>query len=145
MSATSISSTSSSTTSSSSRIPRIWRVGIDKDLWDQAGYEHLCTLEPDRKRLPQSKGGFQYKKVPLTGDIALFVIKGVIVMIGIVEGDGYGGDSFGEGTEHQNHPCNRGAVRLHAQPTQRIWVNIIQFVSIPGMPSARLTWMEMYP
>ena len=68
--------------------------------------------------------------LPCRGDIAIFVMSGQTTMIGIVEGDGHGGDSFGEGTEHQIHPCNRGAVRLHAEPTQRTWVNILQFMSI---------------
>ena len=124
---------------SSSRTPKIWRVVINKKRWAQAEYEHLCTLEPERKLLPQSRGRVNMRKVPSAGDIVLFVIKGVIVMIGTVKSDG-----FLIGTAHQHHPCNREAIRPHAEPTYYAEVNILQFVSILGLPhKGQQTWIEV--
>jgi hypothetical protein len=56
---------------------------------------------------------------PGKGDTVVFVLKGKIVMKGRVESDG-----FIEGTSHQAHSCNEGAVRPHETVSEFAWIRI---------------------
>jgi hypothetical protein len=123
----------------------IWRVLLSRKEWNQEDYEARCRIDEPLKKLPQSKGNLPMNKQPKKGDVALFVFKEGnhnenIVMIGIIEEDG-----FLIGTDHQHHPNNCGLTRNHALPKEFIWVRIIQFVSIRGLPvKGQRTWVTLY-
>jgi hypothetical protein len=75
---------------------------------------------------------------PQRGDIALFVIKGKIVMKGIVESDG-----FIDGTAHQEHLYNKGDYRPHARPTEFAWIKIQEVgLSQHIRPTGQRTWAK---
>jgi hypothetical protein len=98
---------------------QIWRVIINKELWDQVQYEGKFYTHPEERRFAQSKGWARMRNVPQKGDIVLFVIDGVIRMSGIVESEG-----FLYGNDHQRSPYNTGESRRHAENPEFAWVNI---------------------
>jgi hypothetical protein len=118
--------------------PKIWRVLINGSLWNQTKFEDEFH-DPAKRRIPQSKGQRRMRTEPRTGDSVNFVIRGKIVMKGIVESDG-----FEHGVEHQIHPCNKGHVRTHSIPPEFAWVQIVEVgLSIPIRPTGQSTWAKM--
>ena len=79
-----------------------WRVLINPKLWDQKEFVRKFNELPEESYLRQSKGRCVMRSVPKTGDTILFVIKGRVVMKGIMESDG-----FEIGSAHRVHSCNR--------------------------------------
>jgi hypothetical protein len=98
-----------------------WRVMLSSKWWNQSKYEDDWHEKPEVRRLPQSKGNTNMKKTPQKGDLAKFILKGKIVMEGVVDNDG-----FESGSYHQIHSCNIGDNREHSIPREFVWVNIIQ-------------------
>ena len=87
------------------------------NLWNQEKYEHDFHLQPEVRRLAQSKGRCRMKLCPQKGDNISFVYKGKIVMRGECESIG-----FEVGTAHQTHSCNIGDNRPHSDPHEFAWV-----------------------
>ena len=70
-------------------MPNSWRVMLNSRLWNQSKYEEDFVIRPEVRRLAQSKGRRRMVKCPKKGDMASFVLKGKVVMRGIVESDGF--------------------------------------------------------
>ncbi len=119
-------------------MPTAWRVTLSHLRWNQKKYEEDFATRPEVRRLAQSKGRCKMVSCPKAGDIVYFVMKGKIVMRGIVESDG-----FVNGTDHQEHSCNIGIMRDHAVPTEFAWVRIEEVGLSENMRSARRTWTKM--
>ena len=119
-------------------MPTCWRVMLSH-LWDQAKYEHDFLLQPEVRRLAQSKGRCRMKLCPQKGDIISFVYKGKIVMRGECESNG-----FEVGTAHQTHSCNIGDNRPHSDPQEFAWV-IITVVGLSEdiRKTGQRTWAKM--
>lgn len=116
-----------------------WRVILSQKLWNQEKFERLFTEQPEIRRLAQSKGKCKMKILPVKGDSVSFVFKGKIVMKGIVDSE-----TFETGIYHQNHSCNLGTNREHAEPKEFIWVQIQNVgLSIDIPPSGQRTWAQL--
>ncbi len=98
-----------------------WRVMLNSKLWNQSKYEMQFAEFPEARRIAQSKGKCRMVKCPKKGDAVSFVLKGKVVMRGFVDSSG-----FEFGTNHQEHSCNIGKHRLHAEPQEFAWVQIEQ-------------------
>ena len=103
-----------------------WRVMINPKLWDQAAYERIWLSHPEVRTLAQAKGKARMVRCPKLGDSVSFVLKGEIVMKGIMISDG-----FLAGTEHQEHSCHRGMERTHAEHPEFGWVKITEILEVP--------------
>lgn len=90
-----------------------WRVMLNSKLCDQKKYEEDFDIRPEARRIEQSKGRCRMVSLPKRGDTVSFVLKGKIVMRGIIYSNG-----FENGTDHQEHSCNNGSIRLHAIPNE---------------------------
>ena len=120
-------------------MPYSWRVILNARLWNQSKYEEDFVIRPEVRRLAQSKGGRHMVLCPKKGDVASFVLKGKVVMRGIVESDG-----FENGTEHQQHSCNTGEGRPHAVPPEFVWIKITEVgLSEYIRPTGQGTWAKM--
>ena len=116
-----------------------WRVMLSSSLWNQKKYEEDFATRPEVRRLAQSKGRCNMVSCPKVGDRASFVIKGKIVMRGIVESNG-----FENGTGHQKHSCNTGFLRGHSIPTEFAWIRIEEVgLSENIRPTGQRTWAKM--
>ena len=116
-----------------------WRVMLNGRLWNQRKYEEDYVIRPEVRRLAQSKGRRHMVSCPKKGDVASFVLKGKVVMRGIVESD-----SFENGTNHQQHSCNTGENRPHAVSTEFVWINITEVgLSEDIRPTGQATWAKM--
>ena len=116
-----------------------WRVMLNAGRWNQNKYEEDFVLHPEVRRLAQSKGRCSMVLCPKKGDAASFVLKGKVVMRGIVESNG-----FENGTYHQEHSCNTGEDRPHAVPTEFVWINITEIgLSEDIRPTGQRTWAKM--
>ena len=116
----------------------IWRVNLNPKLWDQSQFEALWHERYDMRTFAQSKGRCRMKIVPVKGDVVMFVWKKNIVMKGIVQNDG-----FITNTYHQEHPCNRGPVRAHAEHPEFTWVTITEVgLHIPFTFNGQRTWAK---
>jgi len=102
-----------------------WRVMLSSKLWDQAAYERNWLSQPEVP-LAQSKGKARMVRCPKLGNSVSFVLKGRIVMRGIMVSDG-----FLAGTEHQEHSCNRGLERVHAEHPEFASVRITEILKVP--------------
>lgn len=98
-----------------------WRVMLNSRLWNQERYEEEFRLRPEARRLPQSKGKRGMKTLPQMGDSVRFVYKGRIVMRGIIYSDG-----FEYRPSAEEHSCNMGIQRPHAESNEYAWVNITE-------------------
>ena len=94
---------------------------LNSSLWNQTKYEEDFLRRPEVRRIAQSKGRCKMVNCPKKGDLASFVLKGKVVMRGVVESDG-----FTSGTDHQEHSCNVGSVRSHTTPSEFAWVRITE-------------------
>ena len=114
-----------------------WRVMLSSKLWDQAAYERNWLSQPEVRTLAQSKGTARMVHCPKLGDSVSFVLKGGIVMRGIMVSDG-----FQTGTEHQEHSCNRGLERAHAEHPEFASVRITEILKVPEeiRKSGQRTW-----
>lgn len=122
----------------SNRMANSWRVILNSKLWNQEKYEEDFYLNPQIRRLPQSKGRKDMKVVPKKGDQVRFVYKKRVVMKGIVDSDG-----FEYGSTHQNHSCNIGANRPHALSNIYVWIHITEVgLSDYIRPTGQLTWIQ---
>ncbi len=120
------------------QMPSLWRVIFNDSLWNQHSFETF--FEPE-VRFPQSKGCCRMVKCPKQGDIVFFVLKGTIVMKGIVESDG-----FVSGHDHQHHFCNVGDDRKHAVPNEFVWINILEVgLSKRIRKTGQRTWVQVNP
>ena len=120
-------------------MPTSWRVMLNPHLWKQDKYEEDFASRPEVRCLAQSKGNCHMISCPKKGDTASFVLKGKIVMRGVVESDG-----FEHGTAHQEHSCNDGALRLHATTPQFAWIRIEEVgLSENIRPTGQRTWAKM--
>jgi len=116
-----------------------WRVMLNSSLWKQKKYEDDFACRPEVRRLAQSKGNCHMKHCPKKGDIVSFVLKGKIVMRGVIDGNG-----FEDGTAHQEHSCNDGVLRFHATTSQFIWIRIEEIgLSENIRPTGQRTWAKM--
>lgn len=107
-------------------------------LWSQERFVNECWPRPECRRLAQSKGRARMVQVPQRGDTVDFVLKGYIVMKGIIDSDG-----FEVGTYHQEHSCNIGDSRPHAENLEFIWVKIIDItVNEPVLHTGQRTWLK---
>ena len=117
----------------------VWRVMLNHRLWNQKQYEEDFAVRPEVRRLAQSKGRCRMISCPKKGDITLFVLKGKIVMKGIVESDG-----FEHGLDHQEHSCNTGTIRSHALVNEFAWVRIEEIgLSEYIRPTGQRTWAKV--
>ena len=120
-------------------MPTSWRVMLNPRLWKQEKYEEDFAARPELRRLAQSKGNCHMISCPKKDDTVSFVLKGKIVMRGVVESDG-----FELGTAHQEHSCNDGALRLHATNPQFAWIRIEEVgLSENIRPTGQRTWAKM--
>ena len=116
-----------------------WRVMLNHRLWNQEKYEEDFASRPEVRRLAQSQGHCRMISCPKKGDTALFVLKGKIVMRGVVESDG-----FENGTAHQEHSCNVGDLRLHSSLTKFSWIRIEEVgLSENIRRTGQRTWAKM--
>ncbi len=113
---------------------------LNPRLWKQDTYEKDFMVCPEVPRLlPQSKGNCPMISCPKKGDTAFFVLKGKIVMRGIVESNG-----FENGTAHQEDSYNDGATRLHATTPEFAWIRIVEVgLSENIRPTGQRTWAKM--
>ncbi len=122
-----------------SNTPKSWRVMLSSSLWNQKKYEEDFAVYPEVRRLAQSKGRCKMVLCPKLGDLVYFVMKGKIIMKGIVESDG-----FENGIYHQEHSCNIGGIRHHSIPTEFVWIKITEVgLSENIKPTGRRTWAKM--
>lgn len=120
-------------------MPNSWRIMLNGRLWNQRKYEEDWTNRPEVRRIAQSKGMRHMVLCPKKGDIVSFVLKGNVVMRGIVDSDG-----FENGTAHQHHSCNTGVTRRHAITTKFIWIKITEVgLSEYIRPTGQATWAKM--
>lgn len=118
---------------------QLWRVILNSRLWKQKQFEEDFVSRPEVRRLAQSKGNCRMISCPKKGDIVSFVLKGKIVMRGVVESDG-----FEHGTAHQEHSCNNGALRFHATIPEFVWIRIEEVgLSENIRPTGQRTWAKM--
>ena len=117
----------------------LWRVMLNSRLWNQDKYEQDFASRPELRRFAQSKGKCRMVSCPQKGDTVFFVLKGKIVMRGIVESNG-----FENGTAHQEHSCNDGTIRPHAIPTEFVWIRIEEVgLSENIRHTGQRTWAKM--
>jgi hypothetical protein len=115
-----------------------WRVMLNSNLWNQEKFEKDFINHPEIRRLAQSKGQCRMISCPKKGDTVFFVLKGKIVMRGIVDSNG-----FENGTDHQYHSCNKGIIRSHAIPNEFAWIRIEEIgLSISIRPTGQRTWAK---
>ena len=118
-----------------------WRVMLNASRWNQKKYEQdfLSRPEPEARRLAQSKGKKNMVLCPKRGDVASFVLKGKVVMRGVVESDG-----FENGTDHQLHSCNTGETRPHSIPEWFVRIRITEIgLSEDIRRTGQSTWAKM--
>ena len=116
-----------------------WRVMLNARLWNQSKYEEDFVIRPEVRLLAQSKGKRHMVLCPKKGDNVSFVLKGKVVMRGIVESNG-----FENGTYHQQHSCNTGKARPHAVSTEFVWIGITEVgLSEDIRPTGQATWAKM--
>jgi hypothetical protein len=116
-----------------------WRVMLNAKLWDHKKYEKNYVVRPDARRIAQSKGKCHMVLCPKKGDMVSFVLRGKVVMRGIIESDG-----FENGTDHQQDSCNTGESRPHAVPTEFVWIEISEIgLSEDIRPTGQRTWAKM--
>jgi len=115
-------------------MPTSWRVVLNSTLWNQAKFE-----KSENRMLAQSKGACRMVTCPKKGDNVSFVLKGKIVMKGIVESDG-----FVIGIDHKKDSCNLGEHRIHALTNEFAWIKITEIgLSIDIRPTGQRTWAKM--
>ena len=115
-----------------------WRVMLS-GLWDQKKYANLWNTQSESRRIAQSKGTARMITFPKRGDTVDFVLKGAIVMQGVIDSD-----SFERGTWHQEHSCNIGDHRPHAENPEFIWVKINAVnLNIPVRKTGQRTWLKI--
>jgi hypothetical protein len=112
---------------------------LNAKLWDHKKYEKNYVVRPDARRIAQSKGKCHMVLCPKKGDMVSFVLRGKVVMRGIIESDG-----FENGTDHQQDSCNTGESRPHAVPTEFVWIEISEIgLSEDIRPTGQRTWAKM--
>jgi len=112
---------------------------LNHRLWKQDQYEKDFASRPEVRRLAQSKGNCHMTSCPKKGDTVSFVLKGKIIMRGVVESDG-----FEHGTAHQEDSYNDGTMRLHATTPQFAWIRIEEVgLSVSIRPTGQRTWAKM--
>ena len=117
-----------------------WRVMMNHKLWNQDKYEQEFYVSPERRRIAQSKGRCKMVVCPKKGDSVVFVLKGKIVMKGVVDSDG-----FVTGTDHQTDSCNSDdGVRSHAEICDFAWIMITEVgLSQEIRKTGQRTWVSM--
>ena len=76
---------------------------------------------------------------PKKEDHVSFVLKGKVVMRGIVQSNG-----FENGTYHQQDSYNTGTARPHAVPTEFVWIEITEVgLSEDIRRTGQATWAKM--
>lgn len=117
----------------------IWRVMLSSKLWNQSAYEHMWHTNPSARVFAQSKGRARMRVLPTTRDEVWFVLRGHVVMKGVVLTDG-----FMEGDDHKTHECNIGAIRAHATPSHYAYVKITEIGLAHAIaPSGQRTWAQV--
>jgi hypothetical protein len=112
---------------------------LNSSKWDLKKYEEEFATYPEKRRLAQSKGRCRMIVCPTMNDSVAFVMKGKIVMRGIVESNG-----FENGVCHQEDSCNVGDVRPHSVPTEFVWVRITEVgLSESIRNTGQRTWAKM--
>jgi len=116
-----------------------WRVMLNPSRWNQAKYENDFYERPELRRLAQSKGMCRMIYCPKKGDLVSFVLKGKIIMKGIVDSDG-----FQTGLDHQEDASNIGDFRIHAMLPEFCAVNITEVgLSEKIRFTGQRTWAKM--
>ena len=83
--------------------------------------------------------GYWWNQAYLSGGVAKFVLKGKVIMRGVLMSDG-----FENGTAHQEHSCNDGEMRPHATTAEFAWIRIAEVgLSEPIRPTGQRTWAKM--
>ena len=112
---------------------------LNQKLWNQEQYERSFQLQPEVRRIAQSKGLCNMVICPKKGDYVAFVLKGKIVMKGYVDSDG-----FEEGSNHKLHSCNIGDIREHTNSNKFAWVIITEVgLSQDIRKTGQRTWAKM--
>ena len=113
---------------------------MNASLWNQAAFAEKAAQQPER--LAQSKGKARMKAMPRRGDTVDFVLKGKIIMRGIVESDG-----FLSGTLHQRDTFNLGEERPHAEVNEFAMIKEIRLLAEPiAVPfTGQRTWLKTKP
>ena len=112
---------------------------LSSKLWDQSVYEHKWYTDPSARVFAQSKGRAVMRTCPSKDDEVWFVLRGHVVMKGVVLTDG-----FIDGDEHKTHACNLGTVRAHAELSQYASVKITEVGLAQRIaPSGQRTWAQV--
>lgn len=122
-----------------------WRVLINAKKWDQDKFEQqIAAGKPETSILFQSKGAAPMKAVPAVGDTVEFHLCGrgkglpwVKVMSGIVTAP------FQAGIHHQEHSCNIGAARPHAEVEEYAIIKVKVIPREPVANSGQRTWVML--
>lgn len=136
----------------------VWRVLINPTLWNLAKFRDVFSDPQDRRtgfspvqrtgenewtpsaRIAQAKGKCAMKQVPMKGDLVKFVVKGFVLMTGIVETDG-----FRYGDEVVLDECNLG-VAPHREVKAYTWVKAIRFCPPEAIEwKGQRTWAVLPP
>ena len=116
--------------------PTAWRVMLNPRLWNQARFEREFVAE---QLFAQSKGRCRMVTLPNRGDTVAFVLRGRIVMRGVVESDG-----FVRGTAHREDASNVGTHRPHAEAPEFCELKIVEVgLSEAIRPTGQRTWAKM--
>ena len=119
-----------------------WRILINPKKWDFNGFKKQfnSASEPGSDRIIQSKGGAIMKVCPVKGDTIVYVIKGHIVMKGVVESDG-----FIQGVKHQQDPLNLLDNQPHVRVEEVAWIKITEICEMPEAikKTGQRTWLKM--
>jgi hypothetical protein len=115
----------------------VWRVLINPTLWNLAKFRDEWTPSA---RIAQAKGKCAMKRVPRKGDLVKFVVKGFVLMTGIVETDGF---RFGD--EVALDECNVGAAP-HREVNAYTWIKAIRFCTPEAIEwKGQRTWAVLPP
>jgi hypothetical protein len=118
-----------------------WRVIINPKIWNMGEFVLKYSMEQDasKKIINQSKGKARMVKCPKSGDNVWYVIKGKIVMKGVVVSDG-----FISGEAHKNDLFNMGDIREHSEVMEyaAVFINEVG-LSEPIRNTGQRTWVKM--
>ena len=115
----------------------MWRVNINKKLWNQPKYEIDWQNDPEVRRLAQSKGNCKMVNCPKKGDEVYFVYNKKIVMRGVVDSEGFEERS---NAPHRYHSSNTGKNRPHTKCNEFIITEI--GLSVDVKHRGQRIWMK---
>jgi len=96
----------------------VWRVLINPKLWNLAKFRDEWTPS---SRIAQAKGKCKMARTPKKGDLVKFVVKGFVIMTGLIETDGF---RFGDEVALDEY--NIGSAP-HRESNAYTWIKAIRF------------------